>query len=138
MAYLVLCAYDGSPAADRAFDFAASLAVRFRGGFHTLAAVHALGGTKEAAAEILFEAGLSQIAPKFDELRQRRIVGECGRSFELCVGLPPHQIVHRASELGIDHIVVGHQSRTAMQRWEPDSVAQRLVMHSSIPVTVVP
>ena len=138
MGYLVLCAYDGSAAADRAFDFAAILALRFQGSVHTLAVAQPTDGMSGRDTKALFEAGMMRFQPKFERLRLKGAGAGVEQKFELCLGYPPHQILHRAGELQVDHIVIGHQGKSAMQRWELGSVAQRIVMHASVLVTVVP
>lgn len=138
MGYLVLCAYDGSAAADRAFEFAVVLSRKFDGSIHTLAVAQPTDGMSGRDTKALFEAGMSHFQPKFEHLRLQGTAAGVNQSFELCIGYPPHQILHRAGELQVNHIVIGHQGKSAMQRWELGSVAQRVVMHASILVTVVP
>lgn len=138
MPYLILCAYDGSAAAERAFEFAAVLALRFRGSIHTLAVVQPTDRAAEQTTKALWEQGMSNFQPKFEVLRSKAVGAGVEQTFELCIGYPPHQILHRAGELQVDHIVIGHQGKTAMQRWELGSVAHRVAMHASVLVTVVP
>lgn len=138
MAYLILCAYDGSAAAERAFEFATVLALRFQGSIHTLSVIQPTEGAAEQGTKALLEEGMSHFQSNLDRLRLSAAGAGVAQSFELCVGYPPHQILHRAGELQVDHIVIGHQGKTAMQRWELGSVAHRVAMHASVLVTVVP
>lgn len=92
---------------------------------------HALAGQERT--ERMKDAALERSeAATFYTLRGRV------RVLRVMRGLPAASNLHRAGELQVDHIVIGHQGKTAMQRWELGSVAHRVAMHASVLVTVVP
>lgn len=53
-------------------------------------------------------------------------------------GVPARAIETFADDHGIDHIVMGSHCRTGFDRLFLGSVAERVVRHTPIPVTVVP
>lgn len=111
MGYLVLCAYDGSAAGDRAFEVAAVLALKFEGSVHTLAVTQPSDGMSGRDTKALFEAGTAYFESKFERLRRQGTAAGVDQSFEVSIGYPPHQILHRAGELQADHIVLAIRGR---------------------------
>lgn len=53
------------------------------------------------------------------------------------IGSPAQEIVDFAASNGIDHIVMGSRGRSGMTRLLMGSVAEVVVRHSEVPVTVV-
>ena len=56
---------------------------------------------------------------------------------ELLQGSPKEEIIRYAEANDIDHIVMGSRGRSGMSRLLLGSVAETVVRHSTVPVTVV-
>ena len=69
----------------------------------------------------------------------RRAADERGVSLscDVIVGDPVRTIVRYATTHGIDHIVIGSHGRSGISRVLFGSVAEKVVRHASVPVTVV-
>lgn len=137
MSYKVLCAYDGSASADKAFDFSMALAQAFRGELHVLAVVQPLEPAEDIETEALLESGQERFEEHFASLRTRAAARAVPASFEVSVGHPAEQILYRADELQIDHIVMGYRGKNAFKRWLMGSVSQRVISYANSLVTVV-
>ncbi|HUN94058.1 MAG TPA: universal stress protein [Burkholderiaceae bacterium] len=137
MTYQVLCAYDGSPSAEKAFDFAVTLAKNFRGQLHVLAVVQPLEPAEDVETEALMETGQERFAKDFDRLRSRASQAGVGAGFEVSVGHPAEQILYHADQWKADHIVLGHRGKNTFKRWLMGSVSQRVISYATSMVTVV-
>jgi nucleotide-binding universal stress UspA family protein len=137
MSYRVLCAYDGSGAADKAFDFAVTLARRFEGELHVLAVVQPPEPADDIETEALLESGQERFSKHFERLRAQVRVAGIKENFEISVGHPAQQILYHAEQLNVDHIVLGHRGKNTFQRWLMGSVSQRVISYAASAVTVV-
>ena len=137
MSYQLLCAYDGSPAADKAFDFSVKLAKALGGVVHVLAVVQPPEPMEDVETEALLESGQERFDKLFESLRKRATDAAVKAEFEVAVGHPAEQILYRADQLGTDHIVLGHRGRNRFARWLMGSVSQRVISYASSLVTIV-
>ncbi|WP_083902243.1 universal stress protein [Pandoraea sp. B-6] len=134
---IIILAFDGSPAALKAFDYALDIASKYRAVLHVLA----VSRPPEIAEDVETEALLEQAETYFDEafkhLRQR--AEEAGLLIECTVrvGHPAEQIVILAEELDADLIVTGHRGRGLFERWILGSVSRLAVAYAHCPVLVV-
>lgn len=62
---------------------------------------------------------------------------EAAVDMELLQGAPKEEIIRFAETNDVDHIVMGSRGRSGMSRLLLGSVAETVVRHSSVPVTVV-
>lgn len=69
-----------------------------------------------------------------------RIASEHGVSLEKRsrIGPPAQEIINCAEEGAFDHVVMGSRGRSGVTRLLLGSVAEVVVRHSSVPVTIVP
>ncbi|AXR77422.1 universal stress protein [Natrarchaeobaculum sulfurireducens] len=137
----ILVAYDGSPPARTALEFAfdefpdadvtALYVVEIPEGYLGVIdgpdiSVPLTGKAREHADSVLEPA--------------RALAADCDRNLETEVdsGKPAHRIVERALEDDCETIVLGSHGRQAISRVVLGSVAERVVRRSPIPVAVVP
>ena len=135
MTYRILCAYDQSSGAEKAFDFALDFAKRAQGELYVLAVFEPAEASRGVKNEALQQTARQQFSDAFESMRTK--AAALGVAFEaaVTVGYPSQQIIKRAEELKADHIVVGQRgkgSRTAV-----GSVSLRVVTHGIGTVTIV-
>lgn len=134
----ILLGYDGSPAADRALDFAQELAQRFDAELHTVAVFRPPDFGTEVETEEMIERGRRHCTALLAPLRDRLAGGPVRAHFEVAVGHPADQILRYADRHAIDHIVVGHRGHTGLAaRWLLGSVARQVMAHAPCAVTIV-
>lgn len=138
----ILVAIDGSDGAMRALDFAARQA-----GLAPEAELHVLTIQPAAAANTAWEIYVS--ADRLQEIaaeRSKAILASAaerlqGSSFsvqlEQLTGEPAETIAGRAAELGCESIVMGTQGLGKLGVLIMGSVAQRVLHHATLPVTLV-
>src|SRR5512139_2676092 len=138
----ILVAIDGSDGALRALDFAAKQA-----SYAPAAELHVLTIQPAAAANTAWEIYVSaerlqQIASE----RSREILEQAagrlkGASFgvelEQLTGEPAETIANRAAELGCESIIMGTHGLGKLGVLIMGSVAQRVLHHATLPVTLV-
>jgi nucleotide-binding universal stress UspA family protein len=137
MTYQVLCAYDGSPSAEKAFDFAVTLAKNFVGELRVLAVVQPPEPAEDIETEALLESGQERFTRDFEHLRSRASQAGIAASFEVAVGHPAEQILYHADQWKVDHIVLGHRGKNTFKRWLMGSVSHRVISYATSMVTVV-
>lgn len=136
--YRVLCAYDESPSAERAFDYSVILAKRFEGELHVLTALVPTESPVKGDSAALLEAGKARLAASFARLQEKCDTVGIPAVLAVRVGYPAQVVLHYADELGVHHIVTGRRGISAMQRASMGSVSQRIVLHATALATVVP
>jgi nucleotide-binding universal stress UspA family protein len=137
----ILIAYDGSPPARRALDFACELAGPFHSAMTLVYAIHipiappeaALAGweemlaTEERAGEALVEEAVQIMRSRGVALGTRVVVGP-----------PAEQVAEAAGGADVDLVVAGATGKGALARIFLGSVTTRLLHISPKPVLVVP
>ena len=138
----ILVAIDGSNGSMRALDFAARQA-----GYSPAAELHVLTVQPASAANTAFEIYVS--AERLQEIaaeRSRDILAAAaerlkGAGFavelEQLTGEPAETIADRAAELGCESIVMGTHGLGKLGVLLVGSVAQRVLHHATLPVTLV-
>jgi len=133
----VLIGYDGSSAAERAFEFALDLARQYAAELHVLAVARPPEYGTEVETEAMIEQGRRHYAHVLKPLKARLGGGTPKSAFEVAVGHPAEQILLYAERHRIDLIVVGHRGHTGFGRWLIGSVARQVIVHAECAVTVV-
>lgn len=133
--YRILCAYDQSTGADKAFDFALALAKRMRAAVLVLAVFEPAEASRGVKSEAVLQTARHQFASSFELLGDKARAAGVELDTEVAVGSPAQQILKRAEELRADHIIVGQRGKTS--RSAVGSVSLRVVTHSLGTVTVV-
>jgi nucleotide-binding universal stress UspA family protein len=133
----ILCAYDGSAAAEKAFDYAVALAAAFRGDLHILAVAQPPEPPDDVETEALLESARERFETQFAALRTRATAAGVTPGFEVSVGHPAEQILYHADALHADQIVMGHRGKSTVERWLMGSISKRIISYASCSVTVV-
>lgn len=138
----ILVAIDGSESALRALDFAARQAR-----YAPTAELHVLTIKQPANAYTAWEIyvtaeRIQQIADEraraiLDAATERLQPAGCSFEVEVLEGEPAETIARRAAELGCESIVMGTHGLGQLGILIMGSVAQRVLHHSSLPVTLV-
>lgn len=137
MSYCILCAYDGSASADKAFDFSLTLTKALAGDLHVLSVVHPPEPPEDVETEALLESGQERVEKEFEHLKGRAESAAVHPRFKVAVGHPAEQILYRADELNADHIVLGHRGKNTFKRWLMGSVSHRVISYATSAVTVI-
>jgi nucleotide-binding universal stress UspA family protein len=138
----ILVAVDGSESALRALDFAARQAR-----LAPVAELHVLTIKQPANAYTAWEIyvtaeRIQQVANEraraiLDAAAQRLQSAGCRFELEVLEGEPAETIARRAAELGSEAIVMGTHGLGQLGVLIMGSVAQRVLHHTSLPVTLV-
>jgi len=137
MSRRILCAYDGSSAAEKAFSFALTLASAFNAELCVLAVAQAPEPPEDIETEALLEAGQERYEKQFALLRAKAAAAGLGARFEVSAGHPAEQILYHADNWNCDHIVLGHRGKNVFRRWLMGSVSHRVISYATCTVTVV-
>lgn len=136
----VLVPYNGSRLADRSLTFACE---KFPDA--EITALYVVDTTVAFQPERVVGGKPSEVYEKREEEGREHLeaakatADERGVSIEtdLDYGQPHAVILDYAEEHGVDHIVMGSHSRSALERFFLGSVAERVVQRVHVPVTVV-
>lgn len=134
----ILCAYDESTAADRAFELALKLAGYFASEVHVLSVLQPSEDATGVRPDVLRKSAETAFAPAFSRLQARADAAGCPLSCVAAIGFPWQQILAHAEQIHADHIVMGHRGRNGFQHATAGSVSQKVVARAAVPVTVVP
>lgn len=133
----LLVAYDGSPAALKAFERSVEMAKSFGA---QLAIVVVLR-PPEFAEEVETRAVIEGARNRFDEEIASLQIRARASGIELvphtCVGHPAEQIIAVADRWGADLIVTGHRGQGLFERWLLGSVSRVVIAYARCAVMVV-
>jgi nucleotide-binding universal stress UspA family protein len=134
MSYRILCAYEPSPAGDRAFEFALDLARRVGGELFVLSVFQPREDARDSDPATVREMADRQFEPAFERLRLR--VAELGHSpqFRVSIGYPALDVLSDAVRLRIQHIIVGAEASRSLAEPSP---AHRIALMAECAVTVM-
>ncbi len=133
----ILVAYDGSPPADKAFDFAADLAGRYGAALSVLTVAQPPEFGEDVETEAVIEHSRSYHQGVLDRLRARAAERGVQARFAMVVGHAAQTILDHAEAEGAELIVLGHRGRGMFDRWRLGSVTHRVISYASCPVLVV-
>ncbi len=137
MSYRVLCAYDGSASAEKAFEFSLTLANALHGDLHAICVVHPPEPPEDVETEALLESGQERAQQDFARLQIRAQATGVAPLFQVAVGHPAEQILYHADQVQADHIVLGHRGKNTFKRWLMGSVSHRIISYATCAVTVI-
>jgi nucleotide-binding universal stress UspA family protein len=135
--YRILCAYDQSAGAEKAFSFAIEQAKRVPGELHVLGVFEPAEASRGIKHEALAQTARQHFADSFEQLRAKAGAAGVVLACTVALGSPAAEILKKAVELGADHIVVGKRGKNSHERSMLGSVSQRIVAHAAVSVTVV-
>ena len=123
MTYRILVAYNGTAAADRAFEVALDAARRFDACLHVLAVASAA----EVETHIMHDRLRVECAAYLRPLRARGDAAHVDVETEVTEGIPACEIADVARRVGAEMIVIGHRQRSLLRRCMETSVAKRVL-----------
>jgi nucleotide-binding universal stress UspA family protein len=133
----ILVAYDGSPPARRAFDFALDLAVKYQATVAVVSVARPPEPPTRVETEAMLEDATEHYEKDFEALRAAAARLGVPLTTQVVVGHPADQIVHQATEQGTDLIVMGHRGKSLIQRWLLGSVSKRVISYAGCSVVIV-
>jgi nucleotide-binding universal stress UspA family protein len=133
----LLVAFDASPSAQKALEFALELCRVLEAELYVLAVVRPPEPADDVETEAVIENATEYFEKQFADLSEKVKAAGVKAKFEIAVGHPADQIVHQAEAHGIDHIVMGHRGHTFFRRWLLGSVSKQVIDHAPCTVTVV-
>jgi nucleotide-binding universal stress UspA family protein len=134
----VLLGYDGSPQADRALDWAASIALGAAGSAVTVISVLLTLDAAPAIADALDpHDSAAESRAELDRAVAKLTAKGVAAQPLLKTGKPAEEILDAADEGRFDVIVIGSRGKTAAARFLMGSVSERVVRHATRPVLVV-
>ncbi len=138
----ILVAIDGSEGALRALDVAARQArLEPVAELHVLTVLPTLSNYTAAeiyvTAERIRQAAVDKAQAVLDEAARRLQATGCSYTLEQLEGDPAETIARRAVELGCESITMGTHGLGSFGILFLGSVAQRVVHHTTVPVTLV-
>jgi nucleotide-binding universal stress UspA family protein len=134
----VLIGYDGSPQADRALDWAASIALGAAGSAVTVISVLLTLDAAPAIADAVdpHDSAAEHRAELDRAVARLKAKGVAAEPL-LKAGKPAEEIIDAADEGRFDIIVIGSRGKSAAARFLMGSVSERVVRHATRPVLVV-
>lgn len=114
------------------------MAKRFEGELHVLTVVPPAEPPVQSEIDALLVKSREKFSSTFGQLERRDTAQGVALVFEVCIGYPAQQVLHYAEQMDVHHIVTGRRGISAMERWTMGSVSQKIVLHATSTVTVVP
>lgn len=134
MTHPILVAYDGTQAADQAFEVALGAARLSGAGLHVIAVASAA----EVETHVLRDRQRVECAAYLRPLPGRGAAAHVDVEVEVTEGVPAWEITSAARRIGADLIVIGHRRRSLLRRCMEASVAKRVLDRAPCPVLVAP
>lgn len=134
MTNLILVAYDGTPASDRAFDQALTLAQQSASTLHVVA----VAWSAEVETRRSIDRARVRCTSCLRGLHARAVAADVDLELEVAEGIVADQIVAAAERIGADTIVMGHRHRSLIDRMAEGSVAKRVIDRARCCVLVAP
>jgi nucleotide-binding universal stress UspA family protein len=133
----LLVAYDGSDQSEKAFRLALDIASRYSATMIVLSVARPPEPPVAVELEAVLESATEYFQGQYKRLREQAAAVGIDPVFEVRVGHPAEQIVHRANEAKADAIVMGHRGESFLQKWLLGSVAKRVLSYAHCTVVVV-
>ena len=133
----ILVAYDGSPSAEKAFDVAVDLALRYRASIAVVAVARPPEFAEDVETEAVIDSAKEHLEEAFVGLRQRATDRSQAVELHVLVGHPAEQIVRFAEQQKCDLIVTGHRGRSLFERFRLGSVSRQALHYAHCAVLVV-
>ncbi len=133
----ILVAYDASPQAEKAFDFALAMAEKFGAELVVCSVATLPEPPAEVETTAILEHAVGFYKARFTGLAERAAPVSLSLRFEIKVGHPAEQIILLAVEEGAQMIVMGHRGNTLFQKLMVGSVCKRVINHAPCTVSVV-
>jgi nucleotide-binding universal stress UspA family protein len=135
----ILVAFDGSPKAYEAFEYALRLAAVC--GTNPEITVLSVAQPPEpieiVEVDAVIDAATEHYKQLFAELKEKAKQKNIEIRAEIVIGHPADQIVRYAKENDIDQIIMGQKGKSKIESWLLGSVSKRVSTHSPCTVTIV-
>ncbi len=133
----LLVAYDASEQSEKAYKLALDMASRYSATMIVLSVARPPEPPVAVELEAVLENATEYFEGHFKRLKEQAAAVGINPVFEVRVGHPAEQIVHRAKEENADAIVMGHRGESFLQKWLLGSVAKRVLSYAHCTVVVV-
>lgn len=133
----ILVGYDGSDAARKAFDSAASLAAQNGAELYVLTVARPPEVADDVETEAIIENSRRYHRRMLADLKGGLARRGIKAHFEVAVGHPAEQIIYHADKHGVDLIVVGDRGRTKFARLLLGSTSKQVAEHADRAVMLV-
>ena len=136
----VVVAFDGSPSAYKAFDFALEMSTRYQGGGYEIFVISVVQPPEPAdivEMDAIIDAGKEHYETLFAELRDKAKGCPAPITTEVLIGHPADQIVHYAAEKECDMVIIGQRGKSRIEQWLLGSVSKRVASYVHCTVTIV-
>jgi nucleotide-binding universal stress UspA family protein len=135
----ILVAFDGSPKAYEAFEFALKLAAVCNSGAEitVLSVAQPPEPIDIVEVDAVLDAAREHYGKLLRELREKAKERNVEIKTEIVEGHPADQIVRYARENGIDQIVMGQRGKSKIESWLLGSVSKRVASYAPCAVTIV-
>jgi nucleotide-binding universal stress UspA family protein len=134
----ILVAYDGTDAADNAFEYARLIRGRFGAAIEVISVIRRplIGDDVELTAEL--GQGTRRAEQAIRRLRRRAREEEAHIRFVTTVGEPAEKIIAHADHIDADLIVTGCRGVSILERWLTGSTVRHVMARSHRPMLIVP
>lgn len=138
----LLVAFDGSPNAQRAFEFAVDQVKKSceGGEVHVISVVQPPEPAEGVMADIepIVQSGKNYYEGLFSKLQEISSGEGVQLVTEVRVGYPADQIIQYVLEKKCDMVVIGRLGKSRIKRWLSGSVAKQVSFHATCVVAIVP
>ena len=133
----ILLAFDGSPSAIAACEFAIDFAQKYKAELRVVGIVRPPEFAEDVETEAWVERSERHLHNVLLPVKAKAAAAGVDCVADVVVGHPSEQIVRYAERHGVDHIVVGHRGHTLFERFLIGSVARQVIAYANCAVTVV-
>jgi nucleotide-binding universal stress UspA family protein len=135
----ILVAFDGSPKAYEAFDYALKLAAicNTKPEITVLSVAQPPEPIDIVEVDAVIDAATEHYKQLFVELKEKAKQKNIEIKTEIAIGHPADQIVRYAKENDIDQIIMGQKGKSKIESWLLGSVSKRVSTYSPCTVTIV-
>ena len=133
----ILVGYDGSEHAAKAFVMAVDLAGKYGAALEVVCVAQPPEPPGMVETEAVLEAAKEHFDQAFAAIKPQAETVGLHPKLTVLVGNPADQIVHYASTMGADLIVLGHRGKSRMQRWLLGSISKRVSSYAHCAVLIV-
>lgn len=133
----ILVAFDGSEPAQKAYDMALDLGMKYASEIHVLAVARPPEFAEEVETEAAVESAREHFEKQFGHLQSKAAHLGLNPHFHIATGHPAEQIIRAAEHHGIDLIMLGHRGHGVFERWLLGSISRTIIAYAHCTVMVV-
>lgn len=133
----ILVAYDGSEPADKAFEWAVDLALKYQASLHVVAIARPPDVGDDVETEAAIENAQRHYQSVLGRLQHRGRAQDVHAKYSVVVGHPAEKIITQAERDEADLIVIGHRGKSMLERLRLGSVSKQVLHYAHCAVLVV-